>query len=519
MACQAVDDGSMLPRPTQNVRLRPLLALGDGAAILLAIYLGHLIRFSSSHFASKWGVLLENPGLLGWAVFSCWILAAAAELYEPHLFHQAWEVSIRVTVVLVVWSAGMILASYTKPDWVYGRGLLFLTVLVAWPLLLLDRRVVALWLGQRRRAPALVVGTGDAVKAFCRDLAERPGAPWKPIDGSGFAAEEIHDHIEALDARLIIVVESNGSTPPLNLPALHFSGVPVVAAVDLWAWLDERLPLETLSPELVLHQPGLGAVHWNSLHRLTRYVDFALAALLLVATSPVLVVAMALVALVDGLPVFYRQERLGQFGRAFKIWKLRTMRRDAEPSGPRFATERDPRVSRLGAVLRRLRIDELPQLLNVLRGEMAIVGPRPERPSFSARLASQIPFYSFRLAVRPGITGWAQINTSYARDLKGHRRKLEFDLYYIRESSLRLYLLTLLRTLSAMIAGNRRPAESVPGPGPLQERLEPGDDARQGVVSADPLPAEPPLAVGGSPAAGSPAAGSPAAGSPAAKKP
>ncbi len=501
-ARKAVDDRGMLPRPTQTVRLRPLLALGDGAAILAAMYVAHLIRFRPGLSAVKWGEVLASPGLLGWAVFSCWLLAAAAELYEPHLFHQAWEVSIRVTVVLMVWSAGMILASYSHPDWAYGRGLLALTLLVAWPLLLLDRRGVASWIGQRRRTPALVVGAPETVRAFCRDLAERKGAPWRPIDGSAFATREIQDRVRELDVRLIIIVESDGSASgptPVTLSALHFSGVPVVAAVDLWAWLDERLPLRTLSPELILHQPGLGAVHWNSLHRLTGFVDLALAAFLLVATLPVLLVATALIALVNGLPVFYRQERLGQFGRPFRIWKLRTMRRDAEASGPRFATERDPRVTRLGAVLRRLRIDELPQLLNVLRGNMAIVGPRPERPAFAARLAAEIPFYTFRLAVRPGITGWAQVNTSYARDSLGHRRKLEFDLYYIRESSLRLYLLTLLRTLSAMIAGNRRPTESVPAPKAVEERLETSDDAGRGVVSADPLPAEPPLILHGVP--------------------
>jgi len=395
--------------------------------------------------------------------------------------------------VLLVWSAGMILASYTKPDWAYGRGLLVLTMVIAWPLLLLDRRAVAAWLGQRRRTPALVVGSREAVQVFCQDLAERPGAPWEGVKCTDLAPGEVRRRVDELGARLIIVVESSGSPPPFDLASLHFSGVPVVAAVDLWAWLDERLPLETLSPELILHQPGLGAVHWNSLHRLTAYMDLGLAAVLLVVSSPVLLAAMALVALFDGFPVFYRQERLGQFGRPFRIWKLRTMHRDAEAGGPRFATERDPRITRLGAVLRRLRIDELPQLLNVLRGEMAIVGPRPERPSFAAQLASRIPFYTFRLAVRPGITGWAQVNTSYARDLTGHRRKLEFDLYYIRESSLRLYLLTLLRTLSAMIAGNRRPEESVPSPGPLQERFESSDDLWQSVAGADPLPAEPAL--------------------------
>jgi exopolysaccharide biosynthesis polyprenyl glycosylphosphotransferase len=482
----------MLPRLTKNLRLRPLLALFDGVAILVAIYLAHLIRFYPTHFTEKWVELTANPGLLIWALVSYWALAAAAELFEPHVFHRRWEVVLRVTVLVIVWSAGLVLATYAQPDWAYGRGLLLLTSLLTSPLLLIDRRLVASWIGQRRRTPALVIGASPAVKRFCRDLEARPGAAWKGVDGSALAPEEVGDRVKELGATIILVAESNGTKlVPLDLASLHFAGVPVVAAVDLWAWLDERLPLDSLSPELVLHQPGLGAVHWHGLHRLTVFLDFFLAALLLVLTAPVMLVAVVLVALFDGFPVFYRQQRLGEFGRPFEILKFRTMGPDSEPEGPRFADEDDPRVTRLGSIFRRLRIDELPQLLNVLRGEMALVGPRPERPGFATKLAQQIPCYTFRLAVRPGITGWAQVNTSYARDVTGHRRKLEFDLYYVRESSLRLYLLTLLRTLSATLVGNRRPTEASPtGPDPIQEPLKVFDDTREIVPGADPLPTE-----------------------------
>jgi lipopolysaccharide/colanic/teichoic acid biosynthesis glycosyltransferase len=129
------------------------------------------------------------------------------------------------------------------------------------------------------------------------------------------------------------------------------------------------------------------------------------------------------------------------------------MCRDAEEDGPVFSPPGDPRVTAAGRWLRRLRIDELPQLLNVLRGDMSLVGPRPERPEFVAELARQIPYYTFRLAVPPGVTGWAQVNMPYACEIAEHRRKLEYDLYFIRERSVGLYLLTLLRTLNAALAG------------------------------------------------------------------
>jgi len=174
-----------------------------------------------------------------------------------------------------------------------------------------------------------------------------------------------------------------------------------------------------------------------------------------VLASPVLALAALGVLLMDGVPVLYRQQRLGQFGRPFTIVKLRTMRRDAEEKGPVFAAEDDPRVTRLGRLLRRLRLDELPQLWNVLRGDMSLVGPRPERPEFAAELARAIPYYAFRLAVPPGLTGWAQVNLRYARTEAEHRTRLEYDLYFIRERSLVLYLLTLLRTVSVALFGVR----------------------------------------------------------------
>ena len=355
------------------------------------------------------------------------------------------------------WSMFVVLATYLQQGWAYGRGVLILTTLGWSMLLILTRWILTVRLRRRTRFPALVVGDPDDVRDFCQALSRRPSAPWSAIDGSALAADDIP--AETRNRGASIVVLAGGDEHALDmghdLASLHFSGVPVVAASEIWAWLEERLPLEAMTPALFLHQPGFGAVHWTLFNRLTRIADIVLASLMLVATAPLSLLAASSIVLSDGFPVLYRQRRVGQFGRHFTLLKLRTMARDAETRGPEFAIERDPRTIRVGRLLRRFRIDELPQLINVLKGEMSLVGPRPERPEFVARWTDEIPFYAFRTAVPPGITGWAQVNVSYARDLKDHRRKLEYDLYFIRERSLRLYLLTLLRTASAALVGVR----------------------------------------------------------------
>jgi lipopolysaccharide/colanic/teichoic acid biosynthesis glycosyltransferase len=183
--------------------------------------------------------------------------------------------------------------------------------------------------------------------------------------------------------------------------------------------------------------------------------DVALAFVLVVATAPVLLLLALLVKLSGGGPAFYAQTRVGHYGRTFRMLKLRTMRVDAENGEARWAQGDDPRQTRLGRILRRTRLDELPQLLNILVGEMSFVGPRPERPEFVATLEKAIPYYAWRHAVRPGLTGWAQINYPYGSSVEDAVRKLEYDLYYIRNFSLGTDLFIVLRTLAAAMRGAR----------------------------------------------------------------
>ena len=185
-----------------------------------------------------------------------------------------------------------------------------------------------------------------------------------------------------------------------------------------------------------------------------RAFDLVAAATLLALAAPLMLITAGLIALESRGPVFYRQERIGQYGKVFKVLKFRSMRTDAEKDGrPRWASRSDGRITRVGRFIRTYRIDEIPQLLNVFKGEMSLVGPRPERPFFVERLAREIPYYSVRHSVKPGITGWAQVRYQYGATLKDSIEKLQFDLYYVKNSTLFLDLLILFQTVAVVVSG------------------------------------------------------------------
>jgi exopolysaccharide biosynthesis polyprenyl glycosylphosphotransferase len=184
---------------------------------------------------------------------------------------------------------------------------------------------------------------------------------------------------------------------------------------------------------------------------LRRVADIAISLVLLAVTLPVIAVAALLVRFTSPGPILYRQVRVGLHGRPFTLFKFRSMRNDAEATGPAWASRHDPRVTSWGRIMRRTRIDELPQLLNVLRGEMSLVGPRPERPHFVAQLDSAIPFHQDRTRVKPGITGWAQVNYPYGASVEDARQKLSYDLYYVKHRNLLLDLVILLATVRVIL--------------------------------------------------------------------
>ena len=232
---------------------------------------------------------------------------------------------------------------------------------------------------------------------------------------------------------------------------LRYSGIIVMPLIGLFEEVHQLVPLELITPEWLLNASALP--HLLYVTKIKRGFDIATSLLGLVFLGPIMLLGMLLVKLTSPGPVFYRQTRSGRFGKLFEVVKLRTMRVDAEKDGAVWAQKNDTRVTPVGNFLRKYRIDEIPQLLNVLRGEMSFVGPRPERPEFINELSQQIPYFQERLMVQPGITGWAQVNYPYGANVEDARRKLEFDLYYTKNMSLFLDVFILLDTVRIILRG------------------------------------------------------------------
>jgi sugar transferase (PEP-CTERM system associated) len=230
-----------------------------------------------------------------------------------------------------------------------------------------------------------------------------------------------------------------------------------IDVTDLSTFLERetgRVRLDVLNPSWLIFGEGFkrGSFRLQS----ARVLDLLAASALFVLTCPLMVATVLAIKLEDGWrsPVFYQQERVGFGGRIFKLLKFRSMRVDAEAAGQAvWAQKKDARVTRIGAVIRKLRIDELPQILNVLKGEMGLVGPRPERPQFVSQLAEKIPYYIERLSVKPGITGWAQLCYPYGSSEQDALEKLQYDLYYIKNSNLLFDIFILAQTLEVVVMG------------------------------------------------------------------
>ena len=232
-----------------------------------------------------------------------------------------------------------------------------------------------------------------------------------------------------------------------NLLKRRSKGQQIMCLMDWCERHLQRVPPELLSEKWLLMAEGFQLRPGEGGWRLKRFGDLLIAGLLLAITSPIIAIVALLIKLEDGGPVLYNQIRTGLYGTRFRIWKLRTMRVEAEHAGPQWAGRNDQRITRIGRILRKLRIDELPQLVNVITGDMSLIGPRPERPELEAELEKQIPHYRVRQWIRPGLSGWAQVCYPYGASIEDSRTKLSYDLYYLRNFSIALDTLIVLKTI------------------------------------------------------------------------
>ena len=265
---------------------------------------------------------------------------------------------------------------------------------------------------------------------------------------------EMFEHLTSNHGINVIVVPQDSAVAEYaeSLTRLRFQGVRISTMPDFCGEILEELPLDTLSDMWLSFATGFHLLHHQAFRKMKRLADILLASSGLLITLPISSVVAIAIKLESPGPVFLRQWRVGWMERPFVLFKFRSMREDAESDGrPRWAATADLRVTRVGKILRRLHIDEIPQMMNVLLGEMSFVGPRPERPAFVEQLKRLIPFYSLRHHVPPGITGWAQVNYPYGASVEDAKRKLQFDLFYVRNASPTMDLRILLRTVRVIL--------------------------------------------------------------------
>lgn len=338
-------------------------------------------------------------------------------------------------------------------------GFVILTfALLAW-------RAAYAWLSQRQyfRERVYVLGTGDRAQRVVDGLRQRTELGVEVVGWTGnidgeLTRERVAEHLEGLATskgvhRVIVALpDRRGTLPVEELMDMRLAGVKIEEATSWLEKISGRIEVDQLYPSWLIFADGF---RFSVAFRMVRRaLSFAVALIGLIAALPLLPFIWLAVKLDSSGPALYRQKRVGQGNHEFTCYKVRTMRQDAEAdTGATWATDDDPRITRVGRFLRTTRLDEIPQLWCVLKGDMHFVGPRPERPEFVEWLSREIPYYGVRHMVKPGITGWAQVQYKYGNTLDDAREKLQYDLFYIKNASVGLDLLILFQTIKIVLLG------------------------------------------------------------------
>ena len=413
--------------------------------------------------------LASNLWKIAFVTVICQLCLYYNDFYDLTLVHSSRELIVRL--LQAAGAASIILAAlyFVVPDLMIGNGIyvsalfVFLVAILGWRLAF-NQVTGSLKLEER----VLFVGTGDVARKVARQILDQRDFAYRVIgfiddDPSRIGERIVNPAIVGTPAdieRLIakhhidrIVVglsDRRGKLPIEELLRAKMSGVRVEDATTTYERVTGKILIDDLRPSWLIFSDGFRVSRVTRMMK--RTIDLFLSLVLALLTLPLMALTALLVLLEDGGPVLYRQERVGENGRAFTLSKFRSMRKDAESGGkPIWAKDGDDRITRTGRFIRKTRLDELPQLWNVLRGDMSFVGPRPERPYFVEQLSKEIPFYQQRHAVKPGITGWAQVKYRYGSSLEDAMEKLRYDLYYIKHLSVFFDLTIVFDTVKVVL--------------------------------------------------------------------
>ncbi len=437
--------------------------------ILLFIAVIAAIALQPSEFAVSWGDTIGAAALFAVLMI---VINSVMGLYRPSgrpgSLRGAWmKIGFSLLISLpLAWLTFTLIGNE-----VFASTGVQLSIAILLSLVLAMRAIV----NQRNHTAlfesrVLIIGTGEDARQVEYSLTHpvQRGVQVIGFLPSGKEFEAVVDTSRVLQAPggLLSLVESRrvnqiivavkerrgGALPIRELLDCKLAGVKVFDLSSFFERTHGQVPLDSLKASWLIYGDGFAQGWLRS--TVKRIFDIAVAIALLILALPVMLITALLIVIEDGAPVFYRQERVGERGRIFKVIKFRSMRRDAEGDGkPRWAQSNDDRVTRVGRVIRKLRIDELPQLLNVLKGEMSLVGPRPERQYFVDQLAKEIPFYAVRHCVKPGVTGWAQVRYPYGASVEDAVQKLQYDIYYVKNHTLLLDTLILFETVRVVLTG------------------------------------------------------------------
>jgi len=450
-----------------------LLLLAEAAVVFGAIVAAVYLRLGveDAHFE-----LLFKQGFLkaGFATVFCLAAFYLFDLYDFIVMHDRRELVLRLIQALGLAWIALAFAFYAFPKLMLGRSIF----LIALPLalaLMVSWRVSIHWLlghpdfGER----ILIVGSGSLAVEVAREMLDRPDAGYRIAGFVGTDAQllgkslinprvigltsELEEVVrrENIDRIVVAMGERRGQLPTSELLQLSLTGkVNIEEGASFYERVTGRVSLNMIRPSWLIfssrgRQARISGIARNIVHRIVAMIGGVMSIPFAIATA-------ILIKIESPGPIFYKQERVGKNGQPFILMKFRSMRVDAEKAGPVWASKDDDRTTRIGKIIRKLRIDEIPQFWNIFRGEMDFVGPRPERQHFVSQLAQEIPYYEQRHLIAPGLTGWAQIKYPYGASIEDARQKLQYDLYYIKNQSLVLDGIILFETIKIILFGRGR---------------------------------------------------------------
>jgi len=392
---------------------------------------------------------------------------AAFGLYQTYARHRRQDLSLRLLLAFGFGSIGLLVLYYLVPAAHIGRGVLAMALVLSLGGIYLVRVLVTqAFAGDAFKRRVLVLGAGNNANLINLDLRDRQFVQvvgFVPLRGQ---PEVIPPRLQVRPERgLVELVERLGVTELVIAPDERRGGLPMeemlqctqrgIAVTDLSSFFEREVgmvELEIVDPSWLVFSGGFDHSLPRRLSK--RFFDLLAAMILLLVSWPAMLLVALAVWLESGGPILYRQTRIGKDGGSFELFKFRSMRVDAESDGvARWASENDDRTTRVGRFIRKTRLDELPQLFNVMRGHMSFVGPRPERPQFVDQLSQAIRYYPVRHCVKPGLTGWAQLRYPYGASVLDAKRKLKFDLFYVKNHGLLFDMMILLQTVEVVLFG------------------------------------------------------------------